>query len=40
MYLGIIPTILIGSAITGTAVLWVMGKEVMGLKEIPKIELT
>ncbi len=39
-YLGIVPTILIGGAITGFAVFWVIAAEVMGLKEIPKIELT
>jgi MFS family permease len=39
-YLGIVPTILIGGAIAGLAVLWVIAGEVMELKEIPKIELT
>jgi len=39
-YLGIVPTILIGGAIAGLAVLWVIAGEVIGLKEIPKIELT
>jgi predicted MFS family arabinose efflux permease len=39
-YLGIVPTILIGGAISGLAVLWVIAGEVMELKEIPKIELT
>jgi MFS family permease len=39
-YLGIVPTILFGGAITGLGVLWVVAGEVLGLKEIPKVELT
>jgi predicted MFS family arabinose efflux permease len=39
-YLGIISTILIGGAITGLAVLWVVAREVLSLREIPQIELT
>lgn len=39
-YLGIVPTIFVGGALSGLAVLWVVVREVLGLKEIPKIELT
>ena len=39
-YLGIIPTILVGGAVSGLAVLWVVAREVLGLKEISNIELT
>jgi predicted MFS family arabinose efflux permease len=39
-YLGIVPTILIGGGIAGLSVLWVIVGEVIGLKEIPKTELT
>lgn len=39
-YLGIVPTILVGGAVSGLAVLWVIAREVLGLKEIPIIELT
>ena len=39
-YLGIVPTILVGGAVAGLAVLWIVVREVLGLKEIPNLELT
>jgi MFS family permease len=38
LYIGIVPTILVGGALSGAAVIWILFSEVIHLKEMPKLE--
>ncbi len=40
LYIGIVPTILIGGALSGAAAIWILFSEVIGLREMPKVDFT